>query len=121
MKSATAPPRRKSATSSKLVILKVPSASLRRIVEPKTARRGVKQESPAKDIPELLKPPVTAPTKVEAPAESPTHTSNAVDTPGATSTSMPPPTEGVKKKGVKQKSGHCSIDVTSRMENMTWD
>lgn len=101
----TSSARRKSSSlkkKSRVVTLKVSPQLLQRFVDP-----SLKEESPAKDS--LPPPPSTILDAAATPTTGENASESNANTPGASGTpvpsSMPPPTEGVKKKGIKRSSG----------------
>ncbi|KAH8796616.1 INO80 complex, subunit Ies4 [Hyaloscypha finlandica] len=93
--------RRKSSKSSLVFKFKLPPNALQRF-EPATL---VKEESPSKESSSTISnpPPVAPSSNGDNPSESNVNTPAANGTP--VPSSMPPPTEGVKKKGVKRSAG----------------
>jgi hypothetical protein len=99
--------RRKSGSKGGLtVILKVSPEKLRDILDPQPVQPA-KEESPVKETKESQESPATSATLQAAPASNGDNASDSnPGTPAASGTPVPPvmgpPTEGVKKKGVKR-------------------
>ncbi|PMD23806.1 DUF1711-domain-containing protein [Hyaloscypha hepaticicola] len=95
--------RRKSSKGSLTLTFKLPPKALQKF-EPATL---VKEESPSKESSSTISnpPPVAPSSNGDNPSESNANTPAATATGTPVPSSMPPPTEGVKKKGVKRSAG----------------